>query len=165
MGAREDLIKVAAGLAERAAAATLTGRPITYESVRIAGLAEGARAALEAAALVDADPAPITAALIRLDARLEDVGLASVLEAEGIEAALSELGDVVEAAQGSVIHGKAFAKGFFALKDLLQGLERDFSASDTPTAQRITARIHMGLEDAVETMEKVRRGEETPDGS
>jgi hypothetical protein len=162
MGVREDLLAAAGALAERASAAALSGRPITYESIRIAHLVEGSRAALEAAGLVDADPAPIIAATERLHERLEALGAAAGLDVAaqfGAAEAIDAVTDVVEHLTREIRTGAAVATGYRGLRDLLEGLERDFSAAETETASRIAARIHTGLEEAEESISNAQRGE------
>jgi hypothetical protein len=156
MGARADLQRVAEALAASARSAADDGKPITYESVRIAGLAEGARAALQAAALVDADPAPIIAALERLERRVQ-VGALEALEMGGPEEMIDAATDMLEHLQREVAVGAAVQHGYVALRELMAGLLRDFAAADTETAQRIAARIQAGLDDAYDAIEAAKQ--------
>lgn len=162
MGAREDLLAVGAALAGTARGAADDGKPISYEATRIASLAHGARAALEAAALVDADPAPIIAATERLHAKLEALGEQAGLDVAaqfGAAEAIDAVCDVVEHLVREVRTGAAVAHGYRDLRDVLERLERDFTAAETETATRIAARIHAGLEQAEESISNAQRGE------
>lgn len=166
MGARDDLMAVGAELAARARAQADSGAPIAYETVRMAGLAEGARAALQAAALVDAEPAPIIAATERLHAKLEELGTHAGLDVAasfGAAEAIDAVTDVVEVLTREIRAGAAVVRGYGRLHQLAQDLQRDFTAAKSETATRIAARIATGLEEADDLIRKAR-GQETRDG-
>lgn len=159
MKARADLLHVAEALATRARSHVAMSPAPDRAIEEAARCAQGAKAALEAAALVDAEPAPIVAALERLTVRLGLVDVDAILNVSGPAEAIEATADVLEHMQREVAIGAAVQHGYIALRELAQGLERDFSASETDTAQRIAARIHQGLEVAEQAIEAAKQPE------
>lgn len=160
MGAREDLLVVAEQLATFARGQAENGNQYAHA----AHLAHGAKAALEAAALVDVEPAPIIAALERLAEQMEGPELAAALELHGPVAAIDQVAEAMRAWQTRVAEVEATAAGYERLRVLAYGLERDFSAGEGETAQRIAARIHIGLEEAEQAIENAKKGMEVQGG-
>jgi hypothetical protein len=164
MKARADLRHVAEGLAASARAAvdvasdTQDDTQAHQTCLAASQYAEGARAALEAAALVDVDPAPIIAGIEALTTRLGLAGLDQVLIAEGPGEALQATADMIEHYQREVAVGAAVQHGYIALRALLEGLERDFNAGGSEISLRIAARIHAGLEDAENAIKEAKQG-------
>jgi hypothetical protein len=154
MGARKDLLEVAGALASQARASvdgTSIGR---LDYVQAVSLSQGAKAALEAAALVDAEPAPIIAALHKLTAKLDENGIADALvledltEISGPAEALEHVGELLVAANSQVKVGHASIYAYNLLHTLLDGLLIDFRSADSETSRRIAARIESGLDAA-----------------
>jgi hypothetical protein len=121
-----------------------------------ARLAHGAQAALQAASLVDIEPAPIIAALEELTTKLGLADVDAVLNLNGPAEAIQATSDLLEHYIREVRVAAAVQHGYIALRDLVHGLERDFSQADTPVAKRIAARIHTGLEDAENAIQAAR---------
>lgn len=161
MGARTDLQDVAAALARQAHVAAYP--PVAVGSglgdhQQAARLAAGARDALQAAHLIDVEPAPIIAALERLERRVQ-AGVFEAMEISGTEGAIDCVADILEHLQREVEIGAAVQHGYVELRDLLRGLHRDFSAASTDTAARIAMRIEAGLESADDAIKTAQAGE------
>lgn len=158
MQTRSDLLAVAARLAAQAHKDIVPRREagdgideVPGDLGAAANMAYGAKVALEAAALVDADPAPIVAALERFADTVEATDVADALTVS-LPDALDLAGAWVAQAQRASAVAATVHQGYASLRELLEGLARDFDASDTPTAQRIAARIHKGLDVAAEAI-------------
>jgi hypothetical protein len=159
VGARQDLLATADALAAAALEAVQPRRAASDGIGEVPGdfheagmRAHAARAALHAATLVDAEPAPIIAALELLAVRLQSSHVDAALDlgpAEAIEVA----GDLVEHYQREVAIGAAVQHGYIALQALLENLHRDFTAADSETARRTAVRIRTGLDTAAEAVE------------
>jgi hypothetical protein len=163
MRARADLLHVADALAKEARAlAGDCGHDNGRGVRRAAQMAHGAKAALEAAALVDVDPAPVIAALERFVERVgqDAAAVQGDLYMSEPAVAIDRATELVEHYRREVRVGAAVQHGYLALRDLLGGLLRDFSAAETETARRIAARINTGLESAAEAIEQAKREQE-----
>lgn len=167
MSARTDLVATADGLAARAreALAVEPARPgephlVGGDPVKAGALAAAAKTALEAAALAEIDPAPIIAALERLEHRVQ-IGTFETLEIEGVAGAVDAAALALEHYMREVTVGVAVQHGYVQLRSLLQDLARDFDAAASHTSIRIAARIHTGLEDAENAIANAKREEAT----
>lgn len=167
MGAREDLQAVAERLAVQARVYVDPPKPkgaqppMPANHSAAASLAHGAKAALEAARLVDAEPAPIIAASERLVANLELLGVESGIEiaaqfgaAEAIDAVTELVGDLIGVARRNV----ALQTAYQELDELTERLQVDFEAAGSETSTRIAARIHSAREAARTAMKNTRTG-------
>jgi hypothetical protein len=163
MSAREDLLLVAEALAHRARShVELTPAP-DRAITEAAEAARGAKAAFEAAALVDAEPAPIIAAAFRLSDRLTELGVEADIEvaaqlgaAEAIDAVTELVGGMVAVARRASGTQGAYRR----LQTLCERLEAEFSEAGTETSKRIAGRLHTALEDAQQAVQAAsRRGE------
>jgi hypothetical protein len=163
-GARSDLLAVGEWFAADARATLDSTSPrSTLHSGRLGRAVmavEGAKAALEAATLVDLEPPPIVAALDRLVARLGAVEVEDALVLGDPVAAIDAAADLVAHMQVEVATGAAVQHGYVALRDLALGLERDFTAADSETSRRLAARIHEGLAGAKEAIRVARTAQE-----
>lgn len=160
MQARADLLHVAQALAAEARSTIDDEHGNGRGARRATQLAHGAREALEAAALVDADPAPLVKALERFGERLDALYVNDWLRPDDPTEALDDVASFVEDWQREVQVGVAVQHGYLALRELLEGLLRDFDAADTDTARRIATRIHTGLDSASEAIEAAKREQE-----
>jgi len=152
MATRADLLAAA----ERSAAAAIAdGADWQVRESEI----RNAKTALEAAALVqNIGPGEIEVALGKIQAELEGAGvLAESMELEPAEFLKRTLAAVVHW-RNQVEVGRGIAFGYGALRTLLELLERDFTAADTETSRRIAARIHRGLEEADQKINKTTEG-------
>lgn len=145
MSARSDLHEVATVLAAQARASAGDGASLTGAEVA-ADLARGAKAALEAAALVDAEPAPIVAALERLDQRV-DIGALAALEVGGPAAAIDAATDLIDELRHASRVNAAAAQAYTDLRSLLLNLQQTFTSAQSETSLRLAARIHLALEE------------------
>jgi hypothetical protein len=163
MSARDDLLVAASVIASRARSFAENGTPVADGDVREAAtLVHGAKAALEAAALVDAEPAPIIAAALRLSDRLTELGVEADIEvaaqlgaAEAIDAVTDLVGGMVAVARRASGAQGAYRR----LETLCERLEAEFSEAGTETAKRIAGRLHTALEDAQQAVQAASRGE------
>lgn len=117
--------------------------------------AKGAKEALEAAALVDSDPAPIIAAAERLHKNLALLGADAGIDiaadfgaAEAIDAVTDLVGDFSRIAR----HNAGLEAAYQRLHELLARLRTDFAAAGSETAKRIADRIESAMDDAAEAM-------------
>jgi len=155
MSAREDLLKVAEALADRASG--MVGVNAPGQHTEAAELARGAKAALEAAALVDLEPAPIIAALERLGTHIQDAGtVEAILAVGGTADAIDHVAEQLVHYQREIEIGAAVQHGYIRLRDLAATLLRDFASADTDTARRIAARIETALDEAEEAIENAK---------
>jgi hypothetical protein len=116
--------------------------------------------ALEAAEKVESatSPAAIDKALENLNQELVDAGLmAEFLSAESAEAMLRSMLVGVRKLRGELTIAQTVESGYGRLRELLEGLLRDFSQAETETAARIAARIDAGLTDAEAAIERRAR--------
>lgn len=148
---RANLRKTAEALAAKAAECGASDSAWTAE------LAQGAKAALEAMALVDADPAPVTAALEDFARRLDAFDWVAPDEPV---ASLDAVATHVEAWRIEVRTAEAVQHGYLALRTVLNRLLTDFSAAQTETAQRYAARIQTALESAEQAIQQARQEQE-----
>lgn len=138
---RANLLKAAADAAD--AAAKATGPAARIE------LAQGAKVALEAAALAEGMPADeIAAAVDRLHEQLAAVGLDKAAANLEPAAFLAYLLDLLGDWRALMLSREGFIKAYERLHELGEGLERDFIAGDTETSRRLAARVHSALEEA-----------------
>jgi hypothetical protein len=162
MGAREDLLLVAEALAHRARShVELTPAP-DRAITEAAEAAHGARAALEAAQLVDAEPAPIIAAAFRLSDRLTELGVEADIEVAAQLGAAEAIDAVTELVAGMVVVARraSAAQGAYRrLQTLCERLEAEFSEAQTETAKRIAGRLHTALDEAEQAMTSATRQE------
>jgi hypothetical protein len=157
---REDLLFVAEQLAAKARARVDPSDPAGENAA--VPLVHAARAALDAAALVDVEPGPVMAAIERFyETAFPDENI--VMPGDVVY----ELGQ----AAGLVAHyrreaaiGAAVQHGYLRLRELAESLERDFAAADTHIAARTAARLHAGLEEAEHAIRAARGQEVSGDG-
>jgi hypothetical protein len=168
MSAREDLLLVAERLAVQARVHVDPPKPKGEQPPMLsnhgaaATLAHGAKAALEAAQLVDAEPAPIIAAAFRLSDRLTELGVEADIEvaaqlgaAEAIDAVTDLVGGMVAVARRASGAQGAYRR----LQTLCERLEAEFAEAGTETSKRIAGRLNTALEDAQQAVQAASRGE------
>jgi hypothetical protein len=136
-----DLLAVAA--ASATAARSSEGRALRLEHAQVA------KVALEAASLAqNIGPGEIDRALGELQNELAAAGLLAVsMEMEPADF-LREVLRAVVGWRERADDMDATVRAYMRLVDLCDGLERDFTAGDSPVSRRIAARIHTALEDA-----------------
>lgn len=159
MKARADLLHVAEVLAGEARK-TIDGAHEGHAerpARRATQLVHGANAALEAAARVDADPAPLIAAIEDFHRRVNSADVEVSLLVGGPEAALDVIAGLVEHYRQEVAIGAAVQHGYVALRGFLANLVQDFDAADTDTARRIASRIHNALDTADQAVELAKQ--------
>lgn len=166
MPARTDLLAVGDALAARARGMVDDGSAELVQIghvhfASIADIAQGARAAFEAAALVDVDPAPVTAALERFAVALDHAEVQAALEVSGPAEAIDVVVDLVRHYRREVAIGAALQLGFLRLETLAETLLRDFTVGDTDTSRRIAARIDTALSEAHESIENAKKEMQT----
>jgi len=154
VAAREDLRVVAGELAARARVLVEDS-----QSERAASLVHAAKSALEAAALVDAEPAPILAAADRLIKTLDRIGYdGAEVEAAarfGAAEAVDAVAGMVEGLWRSAQRGEAYARAYDVLRDLCGRLHEDFAGAGSTVADRFAARIATAVQEAEQRITEV----------
>jgi hypothetical protein len=161
MGTRADLLKVAEWMAS-SAANNAQGGGIDNATE----LVTSAKTALEAAALAENTSAgAIDQALGGIQDLLVEAGvLTESMEMDTTEFMQHTFRALV-AWRNETLAAQGYEVGYDLLRDLLEGLERDFIAGDSDVSRRLAARIRARLDDATAVINQGKqRGAESAAG-
>lgn len=159
MGARADLLAAAAGLAENARSAAASGEHTAPDFTRAAQMATAAKTALEAAALAEnTGSGQIDEALSHIQDLLEEAGVL----AESMELSTAEFLDrtfrALLAWRGEALSAQGYEVGYDMLRDLVEGLERDWVAADSDVSRRLAGRARARLDEATAVINHGKQG-------